>query len=258
MSKIFFVSSNKGRIRDRAVAIFALGYRQPSQIQELLEPYLHSSFPWERWASALALGRLNDEKALLAFLTLLQENLPSAWITCNDPEIYNDFLRRNHHRFEMIKCLGDWGNSYVVPDLHQVLNKYIEEGKQLEALLATNGLDMERESLYALEDHIAYALGQLGAWGSLRALLWSDRRQRIATVLMALGGLQIHQKVPTFRQWLFKPNFADTILDHVLLDEEQVKRILASRFGYTPDEQTFLLQQFPDDCRTRLLEPWTH
>jgi HEAT repeat protein len=242
----------QGEERDRAVALFALGEDHSPHVRRILEPYLQSSFLGERWASALTLGRQGDEKALLALLTLLQEDTLEGWITCDDPDLWGDFSRRNIHRFEMVRRLGDWGNQQITPALYQLLKKYIEEEQRFAEWLNTVQLSEERENLYALEDHFAYALGQLGAWGSLRALPWLEDRQRIATVMMVLGGLQIHHEIPSIREWLSSPAFADSIFNYKELDKEQVKKVLASRFGYTLDEQDSLIQQFAEDCRRRL------
>lgn len=71
----------EGEEKDRVFALFLLGGVATPKARDLLFSFLASPHRKERWASAIALGRLKEERvfALLQKL-LLEGNLPDPWI----------------------------------------------------------------------------------------------------------------------------------------------------------------------------------
>jgi len=65
----------EGEGYERVFSIFALGYTNAPEIREQLVPFLHRSEAEERWASALSLGRMHEERALPVLVQMLTEFL---------------------------------------------------------------------------------------------------------------------------------------------------------------------------------------
>lgn len=61
---------------DRLFALFAVGAKDSPSARALVAPFLESSHPKERWASALCLGEMKDERALPRLCEMLTEYLP--------------------------------------------------------------------------------------------------------------------------------------------------------------------------------------
>ena len=65
----------EGNEADRLVALFALGYLAYEETHDLLVPFLTSAVRKERWASAMALGAHQDERAFALLGHLLTDQL---------------------------------------------------------------------------------------------------------------------------------------------------------------------------------------
>jgi hypothetical protein len=63
----------EGEEEDRVLAIHAIGSTMTPEAQSQLLPFLESRVPMERWASALWLGRMHDERALPVLQRMLDE-----------------------------------------------------------------------------------------------------------------------------------------------------------------------------------------
>lgn len=234
---------------DRVFAIFILGYLAPAEIAPILLPFLHSSQHMERWASAITFGRLKDERVLSALQNMPLEGIFDFGPVLEQAEEQEVFAWYNFHRCSIASIFGNWGDPQLVPVLRQALHTCWQLEQQPGPYAGRWG--SIRGQWYELQDRLAYALGQLGAWGALLDLGLSADRLRIALIYLIIGSLQLHTTVPGIVPAFFISDLAPSALGYA--DKRTVKRLLAQRFGLSEAEQTALLEQFPYDCERRLL-----
>ncbi|MDQ2714340.1 MAG: HEAT repeat domain-containing protein [Chloroflexota bacterium] len=281
----------EGNQEVRVFALFLLGGLATPEARDLLISFLASAHRQERWASAIALGRLKEERVFAVLQTLLLEGFAASEIFTSveewhaaqeDGHLYRKTLeeqRRAQHsdtlwrvferlesidyewylrqRSECALVLGAWDNPAAVPFLR-------------EALQAAWGMEQDWPNYegpdesgpgiwHFFQDHLVFALGQLGAWDALVSLHLPEAHLLIARVYLILGSLQVPNPrifdgdpllLPTlfriFPQdgWLRAWKEADGWGDTPFVDPAQVKALLAQHFGLSPTEQEDALTRF--------------
>jgi hypothetical protein len=224
----------EGTGNDKVVAIAALGYAKAPQTRKLLFPLLQSPIRMERWESAIALGRLREEQALPVLHQCLQEarSAPSEVEAFNDENTWLDSSRT-----EISLLLGDWGQIPSIPVLRSAIKETWEWEQRFLADLPADRELVMLAPWEVYEYELAYALGQLGAFGALTGLVFSPSRTRILTVYMAMGHLQLRKK----ERDLF------TSIAMKQATQKDVGKVLGQRFGFTEAEQNMYIKQFPRD-----------
>ncbi len=216
---------------EKIIAIFALGSLNPPGVQEMLVPLLQSPVRMERWASAIALGKLHDERALPVLHTILQYE---ALLPIMD-ELTDESMCYIGYREIIASLLANWGNLSSIPILHAALKAAWAWELQL---LANPPSYAQFEMIPFWQTYqykLAYALGQLGVYGALTDIPFSDSRRRILMIYISLGYLQIEQK----------DIFTKMMLDKNL--QEEVAKALERLFGLSETEQHVCLVHFGDD-----------
>jgi len=115
------------REMDVRFALMALGLTQTTVARAALAPYLKSERVYERWISALWLGRLHDERALPVLGTMLTEFLPGQL-----PQRPNGtpVLFFEEWRETVAEVLWRWGTPACVPALRRALMLSVEAEQQ--------------------------------------------------------------------------------------------------------------------------------
>lgn len=218
---------------EKIIAIFALGSLNPPDVQEMLAPLLQSPVRMERWASAIALGQLRDERALPVLHTILQYE---ALLPVMEP-LTDESMCYLSYREIIVSLLANWGELSSIPILHAALKA--AWGWELQ-VLANPPSYAQFEMIpfwQTYQYELAYALGQLGVFGALTDIAFSDSRQRILMIYMALGHLHIDQQ-------------ANDIFIQMEDDEKlkgEVAKALERLFGLSKAEQHVCLVHFGDD-----------
>jgi HEAT repeat protein len=215
---------------EKIIAIFALGSLNPPGVQEMLVPLLQSPVRLERWASAIALGRLYDERALPVLHTILQYEalLPVM------EDLTDESMCYINYREIIVSLLANWGDQSSIPILHAALKA--AWGWELQ-LLANPPYYAQFDLIpfwQAYQYRLAYALGHLGVFGALTDIPFSDSRRRILMIYMALGHLQVEQDDIFLK------------MDDKTL-QEKVAKALERLFGLSETEQHVCLVHFGDD-----------
>jgi HEAT repeat protein len=215
---------------EKIIAIFALGSLNPPDVQEMLAPLLQSPVRLERWASAIALGRLYDERALPVLHTILQYEalLPVM------EDLTDESMCYINYREIIVSLLANWGDQSSIPILHAALKA--AWGWELQ-LLANPPYYAQFDLIpfwQAYQYRLAYALGHLGVFGALTDIPFSDSRRRILMIYMALGHLQVEQDDIFLK------------MDDKTL-QEKVAKALERLFGLSETEQHVCLVHFGDD-----------
>lgn len=232
-----------GQGRDKAIAIFALGYSGKPEVRSLLLPLLHSLHRLERWASAFCLGQMLDESAFPVLQEMLTEGLFDQEID-GDTSMDEDTTWYESRRTLVASLLGEWNNPTIVPALHRALQATWQREQQ--ATSPRYPWTNFRQFWHYYQDSLALTLGQLGAFGVLTTLDLPLPRLRIAMIYLVLEHLLT---VPGKR-------YRNTI-DEIMVSEalkEDVILILEQRFGYSPAKGAALIEQFIDDHFARTKE----
>ena len=221
---------NEGSGEDKLIAIYALGYAHAPHVQQLLAPLLQSSISLEREASAIALGRLKDERALPTLYSLLQAPFPDPDVAMDD-----DFLSMISTRMTIAAILGDWGKLSSTSVLRSAL-KAIWQWEQQRVANPLIHDELIVSPWQAYEYELSYALGQLGTFGALTGIPFSNSRERILRVFLALGYLQARQRYhDLFTQMSYRAV------------QEEVTKVLEDRFGLSETERDTCIKQFGSD-----------
>lgn len=220
---------------DKVVAIAALGYAKAPQAHQLLLPLLQSPVRMERWECAIVLGRLHEEQALPVLYQCLQEVRaapPSGAEAFSEEDIWLE-----SSRMSIASLLGDWGQLASIPVLRSALKETWEWEQRFLVGLSDDSDLVMLFPWEAYEYKLAYALGQLGAFGALTGIDFSPLRARILTVYLAMGHLQLHKK----ERDLFIAISANKAT------QEDVGNVLEQRFGFSEVERNMYIKQFPRD-----------
>ncbi len=245
-SEAFLRALSKGQGKERIFALFALGLQNLPGIVELFFPFLESDRPEERWASAISLGRLRQEQVFQLLQDLLLESTQDY---LEVTEINDAYAWYHHHRSSIALLLGAWGNPQATPVLRQTLQA-IWQFEQQPGPLDSRWKSL-MDDLHFLEDNLAYALGQLEAWGALLNLGLSPWHQRWAMQHMILGHLQV--KLTGWPNLLGIYVYDDEVSDRyppsrgtAVVEKKQVKAVLARCFGLSEKEQAEFFLQLAD------------
>lgn len=174
-----------GKGDDQVVAAFAVGSTCSAWARDLLLPFLQSDDPGVRWAAALSLGEMKDERARPVLIRMLHEFLPPPYTPLG--EVGPDWFEIEH--LQVAHLLGGWGDSALIPILRETLVRAWQAERDAPASI--NAASIEHGRLY--QDELVYALGQLGAFDALTDLEVSLHRKRVWTVNLALGYLNVQE-----------------------------------------------------------------
>ena len=190
-------------------AMTALGLVEDSGVDPLLIPFLHSETYLERWYATIALGRHKNEHAFSLVQDLLTEGLENTDGT-NDQASYLEYLRLMWRRCSLALILGSWGRPQAASALRHAFSICWKIEQH-------SGGEERRDFLdiwHRYQNHLAYALGQLGAWGACTSLDLPPRHLHVTIIYMALGSLQIDPKLvfhSVFSTYLFIKTFSPLV-----------------------------------------------
>lgn len=166
---------------DQMVATFAIGHTRSAWARDLLLPFLQSDDPGVRWATALSLGEMKEERARPVLVRMLQEFLPPPYTPLG--EVGLDWFEVKH--LHVADLLGRWGDPALIPTLCETLVRVWHVECDAPENINDAGTQLRRH----YQDELAYALGQLGAFDALTGLEMPVHRYRVWVVNLALGYL---------------------------------------------------------------------
>ncbi len=238
--------SRDGHGDDKAIALFALGYVGTPQAAEEMVPFLQDPERMARWASALCLGNMKDERALHYLETMLLEGLTveeyrSAYQHEDEQQASVTFWC-DVVRYQVPELLAPWKIPSLIPKMREALHRYV---------------DIERALLYrfdfwhSYDDRLAFALGQRAAFGALTGIELFPASQKVAMVSMALGYQDITGATRDFSQLM-----EEMIVNDAL--RQGVMSILEERFGLGEEERKDCVEHLYDYyyARQRYGEEW--
>ncbi len=171
---------------DQMVAAFALGHTRSAWAKDLLLPFLQSDDPGVRWAAALSLGDMKEERAQPVLVQMLHEFLPPPYTPLG--EAGPDWFEIEH--LHVAHLLGRWGDVALIPIVRETLVRVW----QVERDAPENINEVGTQDLRLYQDELAYALGQLGAFNALTGLDALAPRYRVWTVNLAFGYLNAQDR----------------------------------------------------------------
>lgn len=220
----------EGQSEDRVLALFAIGYHTSSWAKELLFPFLGSTDPQERWASAICLGRMKQEEALPVLLSLITECLPP-----KEKPYYqgmhqgNNLWLFNMWRSDALLILAEWARAESVPNLSKALKIFC----QLEQAVPPGYPGSYWRHCQGL---VLYAFGWLKLFDTFNQLSEREGDVRAWRVYFVLGYLQAHKQYP------------DVLSSSPLSDYPQLLQrvvlVFKEDFHLSEDEQHFCLKRF--------------
>ena len=218
-----------GTPEEKVLALLALGYSGAAQTSAILLPYLESPVPLERWACALCLGELKDERALPVLIHMLDEFLPPEHHPLEQEGGLYHFWR-----MKAVALLGDWERNELAPVLRQAL------AKGLEFEQAEQG--KRKQVWHAYQDELVYALGRRGAFGAFSGFTISPSRLRLWIIVLCCGSLQTRTR------------YGD-VLTQIQVNQElkdEVAHMLQHRFGLSTNEQEEYIDSYTDEYFARM------
>ncbi len=163
----------EGSSRDQQVAAFALGWTRSRWARDLLLPFMSHEVPEVRWATALMLGEMREEAAFAPLMRMLQEFLSSppledSWFAFKLPYVAS--------------LLGSWGKEEAISALRDTLAKLWQIEQEI-------GEQEDFQTWWHVQDALAYALGQLGAFDALGEVDALPSRLKLWQVTLVMGYL---------------------------------------------------------------------
>ena len=174
---------------DQMVAAFAVGHTHSAWARDLLLPFLQNDDPGVRWAAALSLGEMKEERARPILVRMLHEFLPPPYTPLY--EAGPDWFEIKH--LHVAHLFGRWGDAALIPTLCETL-AWVWQVER-DAPDDINEVGMHHLRLY--QDELAYALGLLGAFDALTGLNVPAHRKRVWTVNLAMGYLNVQERYRT-------------------------------------------------------------
>lgn len=226
----------EGQGEERLLAIFAIGYEDSLWARSLLLPLLESVHPLERWASALCLGRLKDERAFPALEHMLTEFLSKVQY---DPKGYIE-LSYEEWRAMAFRILGEWEDPKLAPMLGEGMRAIWRQERHPEEPLSKDVRQMMRQQWKYCQKEAAYALGRLGAFEMMKKLDIPEPRLSLLMIYGVLGFLHVRTYYPDIYT-----NFSGGWNDPVL--KKQVAAVLQQRFGCSEEEQKRCIALYDED-----------
>jgi HEAT repeats len=230
----------EGDEQDRLFALLGLGYLRLPEARDALLPYLASARTVERWAAALGLGRLRDERARSVLNSMLVEFYPLGPATAAD-EYYTTWPA------SVPSLLAEWGEPQAVAPLRHALQaalhaeQAVPEASREQWTVAGRQVEVERDSdrtaWQRYENEIVYSLGRLAGFGALTgvAIEATDERLTVWRVHLVLGYLQGQHALTGVLLWQDNPHL-----------REDVTRLLERVFGLTEEERDHDLEVYAD------------
>jgi hypothetical protein len=221
-----------GQGKDKLVAIFAIGYMATPEAQTLLLPLLHSVVQQDRWASAICLGEMEDERAFPYLQAMLLEGLsldPGTWPRSNEEHWEEHWY--DECRIEAVSLLAACTEPSLIPTMRQafiIIWKLVQAGHP--HLFG-----------YSYQDELTYALGQRGAFGVLTGLDLPPPHRKTAMVYLALGYLQAKTR--------YRRIISELMLNETL--QQEVAEVLAQRFGLSEEEREDCVANYYDNSGAR-------
>jgi hypothetical protein len=212
-----------GTREEKAVAILSLGKAQTAQLDALLDIYVKSQEPMERWPAALVLGERHDARAFPVLLSLLDEYLPPQVLPLErDGGLYNFW------RLKTVALLSEWGHDDVIPVFRRALITAwtLEQAEQSEI----------KHVWHPYQDALTYALGRLEAFGALTNIIIPTSHLHRWTVTLVCGSLQARER---FGDLLSQVQTNSTL-------KEEIAQVLERRFGLSDTEQAAFLDGYAD------------
>jgi len=190
-------------------------------VAELLLPFLTSPLPRERWASALSLGFMQEERAFPVLLNMLTGYLPPPdW-----PEFQGyDLWLYNGWRGQAILVIAEWKRPEAVTSLLQALCVY----QNIEQSIPDYNSSRDWWTNYLRK--VVYALGGLGRFDILTTGVVTLQVPWEWNVYLALGSLHAHIEYPYFYAFSwekypgFKEGVARVLTEQLDLSEEEAER----------------------------------
>jgi hypothetical protein len=174
---------------DQMVAAFAIGHTRSAWARDLLLPFLQSDDPGVRWAAALSLGEMKDERARPVLVQMLGEFLPPPYTPLG--EVGPDWFEVQH--MHVADLLGRWGDPALIPALRETLVRVWQVEREAPEHMNQAGTQLR----WDYQDELAYALGQLGAFDALSGLEVPAHRKRVWMVNLAMGYLNVQDRYRT-------------------------------------------------------------
>lgn len=254
---------------DKILLLYALGYLVETEATALLLSSLQSKERSERWVSALSLGRQKQEVVFALLQNMLLEELLDFDVELRRDDIQLDAKDWYYDKDwyitlcrDIVFVLGDWGSAAAAPSLRKAFMLCLEHEMQCDTALPA-GLSPLSLWWRPLENGLAYALGQVGAWGAFSATQFSFSQWNRASLYLILGSLHSSpdNELDDYRwNWtseqIIVKRRSDGILTASFIGLDQIRRVLQERFGFSPEEQTSYFQQIWEaDPKYEFLRP---
>jgi hypothetical protein len=220
----------EGHGEDLILAILALGHIKSSWTREHILPFLQSTEPMERCASALCLGNTQEEQAFSVLCQMLTEFLPPQEHPTSEADnlwLYNSF------RIEAIQILTVWAKPESVPILLHALQTFWDLEQRI-----PERATVARRYWRICQGRVVYALGWLRRFDDLHVKDATTQTLDAWKVYFALGYLHAHQDFPEVftRGWAVLPQFRAF--------REQVCYVLQDQLGLSTEEQKRCLDAY--------------
>ena len=212
---------------ERLFVLFGAGHTKDAQGVPLVLPYLESTRPKERWASAISMGASGDRRAVPTLCDMLTEFLPTS-LSDEQKSSPDDWFFFKYRGWAP-SLLGQMGDHRAVPALRQAcvhlaalldqdnLSPYNVFGKDVSPFV---------RSAVFFEATILYALGRLRAFGTLAGIPAAKPYLLTWSVQMAMGAMHGNYSWETLLEWSFRPEFLQVLRDN-----------LDAWFGWTVEER---------------------
>ena len=225
----------EGQGEERVLAIFALGYTRTPFARELLLPFLQSTEPRERCASALCLGQMREEQALPVLCAMLTAFFPPKE---QPASVADGRWFYNGCRLEAIMIIAEWARPEVIPELLKALQAYWDLEQ---AIIEHSHFGIGSDYWRRCQGRVAYALGWLGTFDLLSTMDVGEQRRLAWNVYLALGNMHAHIGIPdvfmNFEEYIGKSRGFHDLVCYVLeeqlgLSEEEQERCLNAYFAF--------------------------
>lgn len=226
----------EGQAEDRLLTIFVIGYEDSPRARSLLLPLLKSVHPLEKWAAALCLGQMKEERALPYLEHILTEFLPEIQY---DPKGYIE-LSYEEWRPMAVRILGEWGEPKLASMLVKGLKALWQQEQRPEEQLSQDIRKLMRRKWKFCQKETAYALGRLGAFEMIKKLDIPEPRLSLLMIYGALGFLHVRTYYPDIYT-----NFSGCWNDPAL--KEQVATVLRQQFECSEEEQKRCIALYDED-----------
>jgi PBS lyase HEAT-like repeat len=212
---------------ERLFVLFGAGHAKDAQGVTLILPYLESTRPKERWASAISMGVSGDRRAVPTLCVMLTEFLPTSLSEKQKPSPDDWFFFK--YRGWAPSLLGQMGDQRAVPALRQAcvyLVALLDQDTGSPYNVFGKDVSPFVRSALLFEATILYALGRLNAFGALAGIAGAKPYLLNWSVQMVMGAMHGNYSWETLLEWSFRPEFLQALRDN-----------LDAWFGWTVEER---------------------